>query len=100
MEVLVTGATGFIGIEVARQLAWRSWQPRSAVRRPSRGPLVDLLDAEVVHADLLAPETLRRAVGRRSGATDRYRPSSACFLAANSSSVTMPASRSSASFLS
>jgi nucleoside-diphosphate-sugar epimerase len=62
MKILVTGATGFIGTEVARQLAWRGWQPRLAIRRPSRGPLVNALDAEVVHADLLAPATLRRAV--------------------------------------
>jgi nucleoside-diphosphate-sugar epimerase len=62
MKVLVTGATGFIGTEVARQLAWRGWQPRLAVRRPSRGLLVSALEAEVVHADLLAPATLRRAV--------------------------------------
>jgi nucleoside-diphosphate-sugar epimerase len=62
MKVLVTGATGFIGTEVARQLSDRGWHPRLMVRRPSRGPLLTSLDAELVHGDLEAPDTLRRAV--------------------------------------
>lgn len=62
MKVLVTGATGFIGVEVARQLAERGWRPRLMVRRPSRAALLHHLDAELVHGDLQAPETLRRAV--------------------------------------
>lgn len=62
MKILVTGATGFIGTEVARQLSARGWRPRLMVRRPSRGPLLTSLDADLVHGDLEAPDTLHRAV--------------------------------------
>jgi nucleoside-diphosphate-sugar epimerase len=62
VKVLVTGATGFIGTEVAHQIAHRGWRPRLVVRRPPRGRLLGDLDAELVYADLLAPETLARAV--------------------------------------
>lgn len=62
MKVLVTGATGFIGAEVARQLAERGWRPRLMVRRPSRGALLHHLDATLVHGDLQSPESLRKAV--------------------------------------
>jgi len=61
-RVLITGSTGFIGYEVACQLASRGLRPRLLVRRPSRAPLVAPLDAEVVQGDLLSEETLRRAV--------------------------------------
>ncbi|GGI04003.1 NAD-dependent epimerase/dehydratase family protein [Egicoccus halophilus] len=62
MTTLVTGATGFIGHEVARQLAAAGERPRLVVRRRARGPLLHGLDADIVHADLRAPETLARAV--------------------------------------
>lgn len=62
MKVLVTGATGFIGTEVARQLTERGWRPRLLVRRPSRASLLAGLDAELVPGNLGAPDTLLRAV--------------------------------------
>jgi len=61
-EVLVTGATGFIGFEVAQQLCQRGLRPRLMVRRPSRGALFASLPADLVHGDLSRPATLARAV--------------------------------------
>ena len=59
-KVLVTGATGFIGIEVSRQLAARGMRPRLMVRRPVRGLMLRKLDAEIMQADIRSPESLRR----------------------------------------
>lgn len=61
-KVLVTGATGFIGLEVARQLSARGIKPRLLVRRPLRGAILSTLDVEFVQGDLDSPESLSRAV--------------------------------------
>lgn len=61
-QVLVTGATGFIGYEVARQLNAQGLCPRLMVRRPERGALLSGLDAELIHGDLTRPSSLARAV--------------------------------------
>lgn len=59
-KILVTGATGFIGIEVSRQLAERGMRPRLMVRRPVRGLMLRNLSAEIMQADIRSPESLRR----------------------------------------
>ena len=59
-KVLVTGATGFIGIEVSRQLSGRGLRPRLMVRRPVRGLMLRKLDAEIMQADVRSLESLRR----------------------------------------
>lgn len=61
-RVLVTGATGMIGLEVARQLAEQGLRPRVLVRRPHRGALLADLGVEPVLGDLTLPASLRRAV--------------------------------------
>ena len=61
-QVLVTGATGFIGFEVARQLAERGFKPRLLVRRPVRAAMLAPLEAELVQGDLESPQSLERAV--------------------------------------
>jgi dihydroflavonol-4-reductase len=61
-QVLVTGATGFIGFEVARQLSKRGFKPRLLVRRPLRAALLASLEAELIQGDLESPQSLERAV--------------------------------------
>ncbi len=61
-QVLVTGATGFIGFEVAKQLSAGGHRPRLLVRRPLRAAVLRSLDAELVQGDLKSPASLARAV--------------------------------------
>lgn len=61
MKILVTGATGFIGIEVAKQLCLNGFKPRLLVRRPERSALLSRLDAEIVQGDISSYKSLVRA---------------------------------------
>ena len=59
-RVLVTGATGFIGLEVSKQLARAGYKPRLMVRRPLRAMALGAIDAEMMQGDLGRPESLQR----------------------------------------
>lgn len=61
-NVLITGATGFIGVELVRQLGARGIRPRILVRRPHRAALLTSFETDPIQGDLTSPETLRRAV--------------------------------------
>ena len=59
---LVTGAAGYVGGEVIRQLLERKTRVRAMVRNPSQAAELERLGVEVVVADLQKPETLPAAV--------------------------------------
>jgi nucleoside-diphosphate-sugar epimerase len=61
-NVLVTGGTGFIGVELVRHLAEAGLRPRLLVRRPHRAALLASLDVDLVAGDLATPRNLERAV--------------------------------------
>lgn len=60
--VLVTGATGFIGLAVCRLLSQRGIPTRAMFRRRHRAALLAPLDVDLVHADLTSPPSIARAV--------------------------------------
>ncbi len=61
-KFLVTGASGFIGYEVSRQLAVEGYRPKLMIRRPLREVSIRAFDADFVEANLRNPESLTRAV--------------------------------------
>ncbi len=61
-RVLVTGGTGFIGLELVRQLCAAGLTPRVLVRRPHRAALLAPLDVELIQGDLDSTTSLERAV--------------------------------------
>jgi len=62
VKILLTGATGFIGSEVARQLTAAGHATRAMVRRPSRAALLTGFEVQPVYGDLLSVPSLERAV--------------------------------------
>lgn len=62
MKVFVTGATGFVGSHVARELASRGADLRLLIRRTSNLANIEGLAAETATGDLLDPESLRSAI--------------------------------------
>jgi dihydroflavonol-4-reductase len=59
VTVVVTGASGFVGAHLVRELLGRGVQVRAADR--ARGPALEGLDIEFVEIDVLAPDGLRAA---------------------------------------
>jgi dihydroflavonol-4-reductase len=59
-KILLTGGTGFIGYEVAKQLSQKGYKPRLMVRRPLRGFLLKSLDVELMQGDLGQHKSLER----------------------------------------
>ena len=62
MKVFLTGATGFVGTHVARELAQHGAQLRMLVRPTSNLRNLEGLAAETVVGDLLQPEYLRSSI--------------------------------------
>jgi dihydroflavonol-4-reductase len=62
MKVFLTGATGFVGSHVARELAGRGAALRLLVRKNSRTDNLEGISAELVSGDLTAPDSLRTVI--------------------------------------
>ncbi|MBT9329796.1 hopanoid-associated sugar epimerase [Paracidobacterium acidisoli] len=62
MKVFLTGATGFVGSHVARELAAQGAELRLLVRKTSSLANLEGLNAETVTGDLLDPESLRAGI--------------------------------------
>lgn len=60
-KVLVTGATGFVGAALARELVQNGYDVRITVRKTSRTDNIDGLPLERVQADVQNLEEMRRA---------------------------------------
>ena len=62
MKLLVTGASGFIGHEVSRQLSLGGYRPRLMIRQAGDDCDICHFDADFVIADLRKPIDLKQAV--------------------------------------
>jgi len=62
MKLLVTGASGFIGYEVARQLSVNGYRPRLMIRQPGDDCEICDFDADIVLADLRNQTSLEKVV--------------------------------------
>lgn len=62
MKLLVTGATGFVGSQLVKQMASEGHQIRALVRKTSRLDQIKDLDVEFCYGDMNNAESLQRAV--------------------------------------
>ena len=65
MKVLVTGATGFVGGNLARELCARGYEVRALVRPGSSVLTIEDTSVERVEGDILDRESVRRAAAGR-----------------------------------
>ncbi len=63
----VTGASGFVGAEVAKQLLTRGHRVVALVRSPEKAALLKLLGAELHVGDITVPESLRAGMQGADG---------------------------------
>lgn len=63
MKIFLTGATGFVGHHVAKALAAEGAELRLLTRKSSNLANLEGIQGETVVGDLLAPESLRAAIG-------------------------------------
>lgn len=68
MKVLLTGATGFVGANVARALLARGHEVRALARPRSNTMAIDGLDVEVVRGDILDRDSVAQAAKGRDAA--------------------------------
>lgn len=61
MKILVTGATGFIGRAIARELTSQGHQVTALVRKTSNSDVLNQDNIPFVYGDINDPESLRRA---------------------------------------
>ena len=61
-SALVTGATGFLGGHIVRQLSARGIKVRALVRKPMAATDLLLSGAELVRGDVLDPASLKVAL--------------------------------------
>ena len=62
MLTLVTGATGYLGLDLVRELRARGRDVRALVRSPKAAQRLDGLGVELAHGDIADPEAVARAV--------------------------------------
>lgn len=66
--ILITGANGRPGSAVVREFAWSGRPVRALVRDPAEAEgLRDLPDVEIVHGEVLRPETLQGVLAGWAG---------------------------------